>query len=274
MGTVCLRVADLGRSEEFYTQKLGLAVLDRAPGVLSLGAGSRPLLRLVEVLGAHPKPRRSTGLYHFAILVPTRRDLGISLAHLVRSGYHLQGAADHLVSEALYLADPDGNGIEIYRDRAREEWPWNGDEVLMDNAPLDIDGLIRESEGEELETLPSDTKMGHVHLQVRDLDEAESFYGKVLGFRVMQRWKPSALFVSAGGYHHHVGLNTWSGVGAPPPPPDSVGLEYFTMELPPDELASVRSRLEKAGVKGESEGDGLALRDPSGNGLRFGVRAL
>lgn len=267
MGAVSLRVADLGRSEEFYTTKLGLAVIDRAPGVLLLGVESRILLRLVEVPGATAKPRRSTGLYHFAILVPTRRDLGIVLAHLVRSGTRLQGGADHLVSEALYLADPDGNGIEIYRDRTREEWPWEGDQVAMENAPLDIDGLIRESEGEELETLARGTKMGHVHLQVRDLDEAESFYQGVIGFNVMQRWRPSALFVSAGGYHHRLGLNTWSGVGAPPPPENAVGLEYYTIELPPDELAEVRSRLEQAGVVVSEEGGAVRLKDPSGNGM-------
>jgi catechol 2,3-dioxygenase len=200
-------------------------------------------------------------------------DLARTLDRLANQGYPLQGAADHGVSEALYLTDPDGNGIEIYIDRPRDEWPRQDDQLQMGTDPLNIRALLNQSDG-LWKGLPPDTRIGHVHLQVAHLDQAESFYCDVLGLELMQRYGPSALFLSAGGYHHHVGLNTWAGVGAPPPPPDAVGLRHFSIDLPDDkELARIAERLQAADIPFEPvavalrEGVAKLVRDPSGNGI-------
>jgi catechol 2,3-dioxygenase len=222
-----------------------------------------------------PRVRATTGLYHFAILVPSRRDLARSLRRLAETETVLQGAADHGVSEALYLADPDGNGIEIYRDRARADWPIVGGQLRMSADPIDLDALLNEAAEAERPSGDPDafrmaaaTTIGHVHLHVSDLDAARRFYVDVIGFDLMQRYGPSALFVAAGGYHHHVGLNTWAGVGAPPPPPGAIGLRYFELKL--SEAAAIQpvvSRLRDAGVEVETEGDAALVRDPSSNGI-------
>ena len=181
---------------------------------------------------AVPKPRRTTGLYHFAILVPSRAALGRSLRRLVDARYPLTGAADHLVSEAIYLDDPDGLGIEIYRDRPRDSWRrLAGGQIAMSTDPLDVQNVLDEPGAETAwNGLDAATVMGHVHLHVPHLDTAEQFYCGRIGFDPMLRGYPGALFVSAGGYHHHLGLNTWAGVGAPPPPENAVGLQSFTIE--------------------------------------------
>ncbi len=231
IGEVALRVADLERSVRFYSGPFGLEVLDRRDGSAVLGADERPLLRLIEKPNARPKPHSATGLYHFAVLLPDRAALGQLFLNLVKYGVPVEGAADHLVSEAIYLRDPDGNGIEIYRDRPREEWPLAGSEVRMANAPLDFEGIVAAAGNGPWDGIAPGTRMGHVHLQVSDLGQAERFYCDILGFSVMQRWR-GALFVSAGGYHHHIGLNVWASLGGPPPPEDSAGLEYFEVRLP------------------------------------------
>ncbi|HKT81519.1 MAG TPA: VOC family protein, partial [Vicinamibacterales bacterium] len=225
IGAVHLTIADLERSVEFYRRHLGFAVHDRRGDTVWCGAGGPPLLVLTEDRAARPRQNGTTGLYHFAILVPTRIDLARGLRNLIASNSALDGFADHGVSEAIYLADPDGNGIELYRDRPRAEWPRRNGHLHMGTGPLDTEGLLDELSAESSTTflLPAGTVIGHVHLHVRDLAEAEYFYAGVLGFDVMQRYGRAALFVSAGGYHHHVGLNTWAGVGAPPPAPESVG---------------------------------------------------
>ncbi len=275
MGAVQLVVSRLDRALEFYTHYLGLRVLSQGESSASLTVDGRTaLLGLVEQAGARPKPARSTGLYHFAILTPSRVHLARSLRHLLELRYPLQGASDHLVSEAVYLADPDGNGIEIYADRPRSIWPRSGGEVRMATDPLDFDGLMAElhADGGPWQGLPEGTTMGHVHLQVRDIAEAQTFYCDVLGFEVMLRFGPSALFVSAGGYHHHVGLNTWAGIGAPPPPPGSAGLAHYEILVPDVEaVGAARQRLERAGVKHAMSDGGVDLTDPSGNGIRVRV---
>src|SRR5262245_7324671 len=200
VGPVDLTVADLDRAERFYHDVLGFKQLGRADGTLTLTAdGARALLILREQPGARPKPRRATGLYHFAILVPTRRDLARSLRRLAEMQWPLVGASDHLVSEALYLDDPEGNGIEIYRDRPRAEWPRSGGRTQMATDPLDFDGLIGELEGDDQPWggLAAGTTIGHVHLHVADLGAAEAFYHGVLGFDVITNYGGSALFVSA-----------------------------------------------------------------------------
>lgn len=249
IGEVSLTVSDLDRSVAFYTGVLGLTEHEREAGRSALGPQEgRVLIRLDERRGARSRVRRSSGLYHFAILVPDRHALGQSLRRLADERWPLTGAADHLVSEALYLDDPDGLGIEIYRDRPRSEWRRDEGEVVMATEPLDLDAVARESGAARPWTgLQSDTTVGHVHLHVPDLDTAEGLYCADVGFSPTSRRYPGALFVAAGDYHHHLGLNIWAGRGAPPPEPGTVGLDSFTIEaggLPPrsllDETTHVR----------------------------------
>ncbi len=270
-GLVALTVTDLDRSLQFYKDVLGLQVESHQKGHVVLRPnGGRNLLKLVEKKDAVQPSGRTTGLYHFAILLPSRLDLALTLRHLVQIRWPLQGAADHLVSEALYLADPDGNGIEIYRDRPRDEWPYRSGQLQMATDPLDVEDLQAElKEDEEVwKGLPPDTILGHVHLKVASISEALTFYCQVLGFDLVTRYGPSAAFVSAGGYHHHIGLNTWNSAGAPPPSPDSAGLRYFTLRLPDEvELEKVVVRVRQSGTTLEKNDRGWFVRDPSGNGI-------
>jgi len=212
----------------------------------------------------------TTGLYHFAVLVPTRLELAQSLRRFVDTTTPMQGFADHGVSEALYLADPDGNGIEVYRDRPKSEWPTVDGRLQMGTAPLDVEGLLEElgDHPDPWAGLASHTRIGHVHLHVSHLPDAEQFYVQALGFDLMQRYGHAALFVSAGGYHHHVGLNTWIGEGAPPPPHGAIGLRHFVLRLPAaSALDEVAGRLRDASIAVESLGRGLLVRDPSDNAI-------
>jgi catechol 2,3-dioxygenase len=271
IGGVHLTISDLERSVRFYESHLGFLVHRRDDRTAWLGAGGPDLLVLSQSETA-PRVRGTTGLYHFAILVPTRADLARSLRRLVAAKTVMQGAADHGVSEALYLADPDGNGIEIYRDRPRSQWPYAGGQLRMGAEPIDFDELLAEPGEPEHGAPPAGTVVGHVHLHVARLDEAERFYVDVLGFELMQRYGPSALFVSAGGYHHHIGLNTWAGVGAPPPPPGAIGLRHFTIQLPSKAaLDTVAARVSAAGMAIEPGEDGLLVRDPAGNAMKLRI---
>ena len=264
IGTVRLTVSDLDRSRSFYEEVIGLV-----PSGSSLADPSgAPLLDLTGDPAAPRLDRGATGLYHFAILLPTRGDLARSLQRVAEARWPLSGASDHLVSEALYLSDPDGNGIELYRDRPRDEWPHRDGHLEMATAPLDLDGLLKERPDDRAVTVPAGTGVGHVHLQVADIEEAEAFYNGALGLDVTVRGYPGALFVSAGGYHHHIGLNTWHSAGAAPPPPGSVGLRNFELKLPDhDALERTLEGVRRAGIDLEQV-DGTALvRDPSGNGV-------
>jgi catechol 2,3-dioxygenase len=276
MGTVALTVADVARSRDFYERAVGLRASDRGDGATVLSAdGGRPLVALHGDSSAGALNRRATGLYHLAILLPTRLDLAFALARLAEARWPLDGASDHLVSEALYLSDPDGNGIEIYRDRPRDQWRRRDGALEMATLPLDLNDLLSElSQATELQArVPPGTTIGHVHLQVSDIEEAEAFYHGLLGFDVMVRSYPGALFVSAGGYHHHLGLNTWHSRGSAPPAVGSVGLRDFQVELPGrDELEAVVARLRAAGLAATELGGDALLRDPSGNGLVLTAR--
>lgn len=267
MGPVALTVRDRRRLADWYGEVLGLVPLAEADDAVALGtAGGRPLVVLVQDANAVPPPRTGAGLYHLAILLPARSDLGRWLRHLSRRGLRLDGAADHLVSEATYLADPEGNGIEVYRDRPRAEWPTRAGRIHMDNSPFDLRGVVAEGDatGQDWTVAPDGTTMGHVHLKVADLDAARRFYVDGLGFAPTEEGYPSALFVAAGGYHHHLGLNTWESAGAPRRP-GTTGLRTAVVELPPGEAAV--ARLAAIGVEATPDPHGSRVVDPSGNAL-------
>ena len=270
VGLLALSVADLERSLAFYTGPIGLALLARNGGEATLGVGDHPLLLLREQPGAEPWPRGGgsyTGLYHFALLLPTRLDLGLWLNHWMSQGLPLPGQGDHLVSEALYLEDPDGHGIEIYRDRPRDEWTWQNGQVRMATDPVDIVGLLTAARHSDRPWagMPEGTRLGHMHLQVGDIPAAAAFYHDILGFDIVAAM-PSALFVSAGGYHHHIGMNIWHSRGATPPPAESVTLRFFTIDLPTEEARqAVVTRLNAAGVRHVEQGAVVALADPWDN---------
>ena len=260
MGRVDLTVADADRERRFYREVIGLP-------------DERGLVGFHEDPTARAPDPHATGLFHMAILLPTRRDLALSLVRLGRAGWPLSGASDHLVSEALYLSDPEGNGIEIYRDRPREQWPRAGDGVRIDTLPLDLEDVLRELDGDPGDpgAVPAATTVGHVHLKVSDIAASEDFYTRVLGFDVMAHM-PSASFVSAGGYHHHLGMNVWHSRGGPMPAPGALGLRSYEVVLPEaGDVEVAHDRLAATGVKVERSNGSVAATDPSGN--RFLLRA-
>jgi catechol 2,3-dioxygenase len=267
IGSVHLTVADLEAQRSFYERALGLRELERDGSTVRLGPDGGPVI--LELTGHPDAPRRphgTTGLYHLAVLVPGRADLGQALRRVIESGWRFTGASDHLVSEALYLNDPEGNGIEIYRDRPREEWARSDEGVIqMATLPLDLDGVLGEIEAAEPvpALMPAGTHIGHVHLQVANLRDAETFYSGALGFEVMVRTYPGALFVSAGGYHHHIGLNTWESAGGSPPPEGSTGLRSFELVLPTADDANLfADRAREAGAQVETRDGTAILLDP------------
>jgi catechol 2,3-dioxygenase len=276
IGSVHLAVRDLERSVEFYQDRLGFSARQAEGGSVALGVGGPGLVVLWESPGA-ALVKGTTGLYHFAVLVPSRLQLARTLEHLLDADTRITGASDHLVSEALYLDDPDGNGIEIYRDRPRGEWPHENGELRMATLALDFTGLMSELRGHEQRWtgLPGETTIGHIHLHVSDLDEARHFYGDVLGFEKTTTLGHSALFLSAGGYHHHIGLNTWAGVGAPPPPPGAIGLRHFVVHVPEEaEIHRIAGRAQEAEVAVERSDAGLSFRDPSSNAVIVSARSV
>jgi catechol 2,3-dioxygenase len=252
-GQVHLRVSDLDRSLGFYRDILGYHVESLGDRSVQLRpAQDQPSqFRLDEVPGVPPMPRRMAGLYHAAIRVPTRQDLARTIRRLIDHEWNVPGLADHGVSEAFYLNDPDGNGLEIYRDRPREEWPYRNGILQMGSDPIDLDSLFGTLEDAEPDdgSMAGGSDIGHVHLQVSSLKAAERFYVELLGFEVTQRSYRGALFVSAGGYHHHIGLNVWAGEGVPSLAPDVAGLIDFTVLVPDTStLDMLAERLEQAGV--------------------------
>ncbi len=275
LGAVRLQIADLARSIGWYTDVLGFRVLNRAANRAALGgADGVALLELVELAGARPAPRRGRlGLYHFAVLLPDRASLGRLLAHLGQLGAYA-GSADHLVSEALYLTDPDGLGVEIYADRPRSAWSVANGELVMATDPLDVAGVIAAAGGAPWTGLPPGTSVGHVHLHVGDLEAAARFYHHGLGLDAVVRTYPGALFLSAGGYHHHLGLNTWAGASAAPAAPGDARLLEWTIELPSlDAADAAADSLEKSGHEVERSPSGHRAVDPWGTPLRLTARA-
>jgi catechol 2,3-dioxygenase len=273
VGPVHLTVAELDRSLDYYTEAVGLEVLEQGRERANLGAGGRELLVLVEEHGARPA-RGFTGLYHFALLVPRRSDLAGWLAHAARDRVPLVGLSDHFVSEALYLSDPDEHGIEIYWDRPREHWEGQV-AARMTTLPLDVDSLLGELDdpgSAPFDGLPAGTVVGHVHLKVADIPASVAFYRDALGFGLMAQLGRQAAFLAAGGYHHHVGANTWESRGAPAPPPGTAALRHATIVLPGEaERDGVLERLERHGHIPGPGGPGPVVRDPSGNALLLAV---
>ena len=261
IGGAHLRVVNLDNALAFYQGVLDftIAARDEHSVALAPSASEAPILRLTEHPDAQRKPQRSTGLYHIAILMPSRPALGQILRRMLVHRYPIGGASDHLVSEALYLSDPDGNGLEIYRDRPRSEWRMDGQQVAMATEALDVEGVLGEADDNSDAGIVAGTVMGHIHLHVADLKRAEAFYGGLLGLDVMQRSYPGALFMAAGGYHHHLGLNTWA--GKTPPPVNAVGLESFTITIPDDQAWS--QAVERTGAV--IAGDSASAPDPDGN---------
>jgi catechol 2,3-dioxygenase len=251
VGHVHLRVTDLDRTLEFYRDVIGFREAWRDGGTVMLSAeGSYPFaLGLTATDAPAPAPRRRCGLYHAAFLLPNRAALGRLLRRLLERDVALDGASDHLVSEALYLHDPEGNGLELYADRAREAWAWREHEVDMTTRQLDLRDLLAAG-GDRSAPAPEGTRLGHLHLRVSALDRAEAFYHEAVGFDVTLRRYPGAIFFSAGGYHHHLGTNVWAGEGIPPAAPDGPGLWYFTVAVPGRAaLSQAAARLQAHGVE-------------------------
>jgi catechol 2,3-dioxygenase len=275
LGHVQLVVADLAGEVAFYTDVLGFRLHRREAGSALLGAGADDLLRLEERKGA-TRATGTTGLYHFAVLVSRRVDLAQLLRRIAESRTPVQGMVDHHTHEAVYLADPEGNGIELAWDYPRDKWPSWQDLYRLGNARLDVERLFAElpDDDEPWGGLPVDTRIGHVHLHVADLAAADTFYHRVLGFDVKAKLGGAAEFVSAGGYHHHIAFNLWAGAGIPPRPDGSRGLEHFTVLLPDEvELTRVVDRVRAAGLPFEVTNHGTLVRDPSRNGVLLTAQA-
>ncbi len=265
LGPVHLTASHLDGSIAFYERSLGLQLHDRDGELATLGAGGEDLLVLVQEAGAAPGGRHA-GLYHFALLFPTRAELARAVLRLASTQTRIEGASDHGVSEAIYLRDPDDNGIELYADRPRGAGPpprHEDERVEMYTIALDMKDLMREIQDEEpREHADRGLVMGHVHLHVGDVDRALRFYRDVLGFEVMVKLA-SAAFVSAGGYHHHLGFNVWLGSDVKPAPPKTAGLREWTVLLSSrDEIAAVRARIDAAGLEAPSHEGGFLVRDP------------
>ena len=269
--SVKLKVADLEESLLFYQNVIGLSIASKEKKQAALRAGTGEAFLFIEELDqVEPKKMRTTGLYHLAILVPSREQLGNVFKHLLETGYPLQGASDHYVSEAIYLADPDGNGIEIYCDKNPADWQWDGNFVRMDTAYMDTKGVLAASSNSKWSGLPDGTILGHIHLHVAELEETVDFYVKGLGFDVVQKYGSQAFFLSTGRYHHHIGLNVWNGIGAPVPKKNHVGLAYYDLQIPSEEkLEELTQRLTELGATLTKDKDNLYTYDPSGNMIRL-----
>ncbi|ADI00419.1 VOC family protein [Salisediminibacterium selenitireducens] len=266
--TVHLNVANLDRSRIYYKDVIGLTVSEQTDTTVTLSADpDKPLVVLHQDGTVAPKPDRTTGLYHFAILLPSRNDLAQVVRHLIRKREPV-ASSDHLVSEALYLNDPDGNGIEIYRDRDPDNWTWQNGMVHMTVDPLDFEDLLSKEPEAPWNGLPEGTVMGHMHLHVSDVKEAEAFYTDVLGFQTVSRFSDHAVFLSDAHYHHHIALNIWNGRGIPAPPLNTAGLKHYTIVYPDIKaLDEVKKRLNDNNIKADTAQNRFTVTDPAGKRL-------
>lgn len=272
VGEVGLKVVNLLKMKKFYENVIGFEVISEEEDKVSLGVGSKVLVELEVVEGLTQKQGRYAGLYHFAILLPSRESLGKMLVHLHQQGIQL-GSADHLVSEALYLSDPEGNGIEIYQDRKPELWNWSNDEVSMAVDPIDAQGLVDEAQksSEPWNGLPAETVIGHIHLHMSNLDEAKDFYVNGLGLAVVSSLGGQAIFLADQKYHHHIGMNVWNGVGIPALPEKEAGLHYYTLVMENENRNKIAKNLRSIGTEIVHRDDYWEVKDPSGNSVRLCV---
>jgi catechol 2,3-dioxygenase len=270
VGAVGLQVRDLARLTGFYSDVLGLAVLDDGKDSATLGAGDVPLLHLEHRPDAKPDDPRTAGLYHTAFLMPTRADLGRWILHVARNKVPLTGASDHAVSEAIYLDDPEGNGIEVYRDRPAEAWQWTSGDLKMTTDPLDIEDIVREvPPGAAYPGAPGGLRIGHVHLRVGDVARAETFYRDALGLDVTRR-RHGATFMSSGRYHHHIAGNVWHSAGAGQRDESRAGLSWLSLEAADaPAFDEAQARLARAGVELTPTPTGVEAADPWGTRLRI-----
>jgi len=268
IGAVALTVRDLDKVTRYYRELLGLAEIAREPGVVRLGAGGVVLLDLIHRPGAKPNEPHEAGLYHTAFLMPTRTDLVRWLLHIARTRVTTTGASDHGVSEAIYLDDPEGNGIEVYTDRPAESWVWRDGLVTMQTAPLDLEDLARAADGASYGEAPGGLRVGHIHLRVGDVDRAARFYLDGLGLE-RTRGRGGALFMSSARYHHHVAVNVWDSRGAGPRDEDRAGLAWFVVEANDDATCdATAARLRQAGATVTPIDGGFETRDPWGTRIR------
>jgi catechol 2,3-dioxygenase len=270
IGMVTLRVRDLDKVADYYRDAIGLTVMTRTATGARLGAGGVPLLDL-ERQGAARESRNAAGLYHTAFLMPTRKDLARWLVHAAANRIPLSGFADHLVSESVYLDDPEGNGIEVYADRPPELWQWNAGTVTMATDPLDIDGLLAltDTRSTSYAKAPDGLRIGHMHLRVGDLEQAGRFYGGAIGLDPTRK-RTGAAFLSSGRYHHHLGFNVWQSQGAGQRDDSATGLAWFSLEIAgPDILQAQEQRLKQAGAPVVAITDGIETTDPWGTKVRL-----
>jgi catechol 2,3-dioxygenase len=269
IGAVGLTVRDLDRAIRFYRDAIGLSVLDQDATSARLGAGGTVFLELLARPDALRDDAREAGLYHTAFLMPTRGDLGRWLVHAARSRVPLSGASDHSVSEAIYLDDPEGNGVEVYWDRPKEQWQPDGDLIKITTDPLDINDLAASAGPEAYTGAPGGMRIGHIHLRVGDIAATEAFYRDTVGLNVTRRGRHAATFMSSGGYHHHIGANLWHSNGAGPRDPNRAGLAWFAFEAAdPASYAAVVARLKQAGAELHDIPGGVETDDPWGTRVR------
>ena len=272
IGAVSLKTRNLEALAAFYGEALGLSVMRREDRGATLGAGGVPLVELELQPAARPDDPREAGLYHTALLMPTRADLARWLHHVARRKVALTGASDHAVSEAFYLDDPDGNGVEVYCDRPAESWEWTGDDLTITTDPLDIDAILREVPANASYLgAPDGLRIGHVHLRVGEVGLAEAFYRDGLGLDVTRR-RHGASFMSSGRYHHHIAANVWHSAGAAVRDPDRAGLSLLVLEAADaNTLAEIRARLARGGIPFRESSAGIETSDPWGTRLRIAL---
>lgn len=268
---IVLKVQDIERSKEFYKKVMGFKILkENHREVMLTVDGSTPLMTLIQPKDIMPKLPRRTGLYHIAILLPNRLDLGLFLKNIRDNNYPLIGGSNHGVSEAIYLEDPDDNGIEIYSDTDKTSWDWEASRVNMTNKPLDINGLLDEAGDKNWDGLGPNTIIGHIHLHVGDLTQSEQFYKEGLGFDLVSSIPNQALFFSSGGYHHHIAVNIWNGKGASPLAENSAGMKYYSIAFPNvEERQRTINHLHQLGYEVVEENEGFFTEDPSANRIKL-----
>lgn len=271
VGMVNLRVRNLDLVTDYYRDVLGLTVMARSMMGALLGAGGVRLLNLQRRESAPREARNAAGLYHTAFLMPTRKDLARWLVHAAANKVPLSGFADHLVSESVYLDDPEGNGIEVYADRAPDTWKWENGSVAMATDQLDFDSLLAltDMRTTNYAKAPDDLRIGHMHLRVGDLEQADRFYGGAIGLDPTRK-RSGAAFLSSGRYHHHLGINVWQSAGAGPRDSTAMGLAWFSLEVASDDILQAQTlRLQQAGAPATAIENGIETSDPWGTGLRL-----